>query len=142
MNLREQIQSDRAQKGRKRPFQRTLFARVSALVSEYGLDKTFLIGLDRSEDLFKENMGLNTVKGKKPFEPPLFSLVTEEQYRVATEIIAKVNCPYLEFVNAPDEILLCRFLFRRNPSLGADKLSGCHFETLLLGELAREGKES
>jgi hypothetical protein len=78
-------------------------------------------------------------KAKEPFEPPLFSLATETEYRITMAIVSKVGNPYLTFANSPDEILLCGPLFRLNPRLDPEQLSTRHFETLLLAELAKAG---
>lgn len=137
MDLVKHIRSERAQKRIKQPFSRTLFDRISGLVKEYALGESFLRSLDHFTDhTFRENLKFNRVRAKEPFEPPLFSLLTEEEYHVTMAIINKVNNPYLHFVNSPDEILLSEPLFRCNPSLEPDKLARYHFETLLLDELA------
>lgn len=136
MDLVRHIKSERAQKRIKQPFRRTLFDRISGLVKEYSLGESFLRSLDNFS-LLRENLKFDHVRAKEPFEPPLFSLSTEEEYRVTMAIINKVNNPYLHFVSSPDEILLSGPLFRRNPFLGPDKLARHHFETLLLDELAK-----
>ena len=139
MDLLKHIKSERAQKKVKHPFRRALFDRINGLVKEYALGESFLKRLDNFPDqLLRENAKLDRGRGKEHFEPPLFSLSTEEEYRVTMAIMEKVNNPYLHFVNSPDEIVLCGPLFSRNPSLGPDKLARYHFETLLLYELARE----
>lgn len=138
-DLVKHIKRERAQKKTKQPFGRATFDRVNALVKEYALGEGFLRRLDDFADhVFRENPKFDHVRAKELFEPPLFSLSTEEEYRVTMTIIRRVNNPYLSFVNSPDEILLCGPLFSRNPSLGPDKLAGYHFETLLLDELAKE----
>ncbi|MGH7771786.1 MAG: hypothetical protein ACREQA_06070 [Candidatus Binatia bacterium] len=140
MDLVKHIKRERAQKRIKQPFRRTLFDRINGLVKEYALGESFLSRLDNSSDhLRRENLTFDRVRVKEPFEPPLFSLSTEEEYLVTMGILRKVNYPYLHFVHSPDEILLCGPLFRRNPSLGPEKLARYHFETLLLEELAKQG---
>jgi hypothetical protein len=123
MDLVKHIKSERVQKKIKQPFRRALFHRISGLVKEYALG---------------ESLQLDRVRVKEHFEPPLFSLSFEEQYRVTMAIMNTVNNAYLHFVNSPDEILLCRPLFSCNPSLGPDKLARYHFETLLLQELGKQ----
>ncbi len=88
-----------------------------------------------------EELTFDHGRQKEHFEPSLFSLSPEEEYRVTIAIMNKVNNPYLHFVNSPDEILLCEPLFRRNPSLGPDKLARYHFETLLINELTNVAPE-
>jgi hypothetical protein len=139
MDLVKHIKRERAQKKIKHPFRRTLFDKINGLVKQYALGESFLTRLDNFTDhLLKEDLRFNRVKAKEHFEPPLFSLSTEEEYRVTMAIMENVNNPYLHFVNSPDEILLCGPLYSCNPSLGPDKLARYHFETLLLGELAKE----
>ncbi|MEJ2657864.1 MAG: hypothetical protein P8012_11830 [Desulfobacterales bacterium] len=70
-------------------------------------------------------------------ECPLFSLVSEEEYCLTLSIINKVDNPYLVHAHSPEEILLCKPLYRINPELGPDKLLRYHFETLYLHELAK-----
>ena len=139
MDLLKHIKSERAQKKIKQPLQRTPFDRINDLVKQYALGESFLKRLDHFPDHFlRESSEFDHPRAKEPFDPPLFSLSTEEEYRVTMAIMEKVNNPYLHFVNSPDEIVLCGPLFSRNPSLGPDKLARYHFETLLLYELARE----
>ncbi len=138
MDLLQQIRTGRAEKRRKPPFQPTLYTHVSGLVRRYGLDEQFLRGLETPGDIPRENE-LSTIrlKRKEPYEPPLFSLSTEEEYRVTLAILTRVKNPFLQYATAPDEILVCGSLFRQNPSLHPEMLLRHHFETLLLGESAR-----
>jgi len=135
--LRERIRSARAARRARRPFQRPLFHRIHALVKAYRLGEGFLRALDAHTDGPREgDLKSGSIKSKAPFEPPPFSLATEDEYRVTTAIIEKINNPYLHFVNSPDEILLCKALYRCNPSLREEELAKYHFETLLLRELS------
>lgn len=139
MDLVKHIKRERAQKKIKQPFRRALFHRVSGLVKEYALGESFVKRLQNFTDhLLSEELQLDRVRVKEHFDPPLFSLSPEEQYRVTMAIMNTVNNPYLHFVNSPDEILLCRPLFSCNPSLGPDKLARYHFETLLLQEPGKQ----
>lgn len=138
-DLRKQIKSERERRRVKAPFGRTLFARIGSLVSRNRLDDSFVRDLGFSPDEFAlELSGLRSIKKKSLFEPSLFSLLTEKEYRVTTAIISTIDNPYLNFVNAPDEIFFCTLLFRQNPELEAERLARCHFETLLVYELALE----
>lgn len=71
---------------------------------------------------------------KEPLVPSLFTLSTPEEHRVTIAILARVSNPFLEYATSPDEVLLARELFRRNPSLSPETLACHHFETLLLAE--------
>jgi hypothetical protein len=138
-DLLKHIRTERVQKKNKQPFRGTLFGRVSGLVRQHALGEDFLTRLDDfTGHLSRENLTPDRERAKEPFEPPLFALSTEEEYRVTVTIMKRVNNPYLHFVNSPEEILLCGPLFARNPSLEPDKLASRHFETLLLRELAEE----
>lgn len=138
-DLVRHIKRERAQRKIRPPLRPTLFARISGLVRKYALGESFLRRLDDfSDPPLRKDLTFDRERAKEHFEPPLFSLSTEGEYRVTVAIINKVNNPYLHFVNSPDEILLCGPLFRRNPSLGPGELLHNHFETLLMRELVEE----
>jgi hypothetical protein len=67
----------------------------------------------------------------------LFSLAEQKEYVLTLAIIDKINNPYVEFAQSPEEIALSKLLFELNPSLGEEKLERYHFETLLLYEQAK-----
>ncbi|UCF03301.1 MAG: hypothetical protein JSV14_06590 [Deltaproteobacteria bacterium] len=139
MDLLQKIKSERAQSKKKRPFKRTLFDKVNCLVRTYGLEVSFLSRLEVPEDYLSEaNVEFAQLRKKKPIEFPLFSLAAEREYRLATAIMNKVDNPYLEFAQSPEEIAISKTLFDLNPSLGADQLVRYHFETLLLCERAKK----
>jgi len=139
VDLLRHLKSERAQKKTKEPFRRALFDRINSLVMKYALGETFLERLGNfTDDLLRESLEFDRLKAKVRFEPPLFSLSTQEEYRVTMGIMKQVDNPYLHFVNSPDEILMCVPLFSRNPFLGPDQLARYHFETLLLHELAKK----
>lgn len=138
MSILEQIKSDRAQKKKKQPFKSTLFDRISGLVKEYRLEESFLAKCESPEDFLSEReVELARVRKKQPFRIPLFSLAEQKEYDLTLAIIDKMNNPYLEFAQSPEEIALSRLLFDLNPALGKEKLERCHFETLLLYEQAK-----
>jgi len=142
MNLLEKIKNERAQSKKKRPFRRTLFDQVNGLVRTYSLEESFLSRLEVPEDYMSEaKVECALLKKKRPVEFPLFALSAEKEYRLTTAIMRKVNNPYLEFAQSPDEIAISKLLFDLNPSLGADKLKRYHFETLLLCEHAKKEME-
>ncbi len=142
MDLLQKIKSERAQSKKKRPFKRTLFDKVNGLVRTYSLEESFLSRLEVQEDYLSEaNVECAQLRKKRPIEFPLFSLSAAEEYRLTTAIMGKVNNPYLEFAQSPDEIAISKTLFDLNPSLGADTLERYHFETLLLCERAKKEME-
>ena len=142
MDLLQKIKSERVQSKKKRPFRRTLFDKISGLVRTYSLEESFLSRLEVLEDYLSEaKVEFAHLKKKRPIEFPLFSLSKEEEYRLTTAIMSKVNNPYLEFAQSPDEIAISKLLFDLNPSLGADTLKRYHFETLLLCERAKKEME-
>ncbi len=143
MSLPENIRSRREEKRRKQPFQPALYARIGGLVKGYGLDEAFLRRLQDAREpvlasLLAGDQPGQRVRPKEPYQPPLFSLATEEEYRLTMAILRTVDNPYLAFVTSPEELLLCGALFRRNPCLDAALLARVHFETLLRMELLAE----
>ncbi len=139
MDLLRHLRSQRAERRRKQTFQPSLFDRINALVKAHALDESFLRRLEASESApTEDDLVSDHLMRKEPFEPPLFSLSTEEQYRLTAAIIARLDNLYLGFVTSPDEILLCERLFRLNPSLPPDSLARHHFKALLLAETARK----
>jgi len=139
MELLRHIRSQRGSRRQKQAFHPSLFDRINGLVKTHALDEAFLRRLEASESSSPEDDAiLGGRTRKEPLELPPFSLSTEEQYRLTMAIIARVDNPYLTFVTAPDEILLCGRLFRLNPSLSPDILARHHFEALLLAEIARK----
>ena len=140
MDLLQKIKSERAQNKRKLPFERTVFDKVSGLVRKYSLEEDFLSSLEIPKDyLSGAKIEFVQLRKKRPMDFPLFSLSAEAEYRMTTAIMNKVNNPYLEFAQSPEEIAISKTLFDLNPSLGADKLKRYHFETLLLCERAKKG---
>jgi hypothetical protein len=122
----------------KRPWRPSRFTRISSIVKACGLGETFLSTLEAlPESLTGAGLRLQTMKFKAPLELPLFALATAEVYYLTTRIIRKIDNPYLDYVQDPEEILLCRPLFHRNPHLGPEALSRFHFATLLGRELNR-----
>ena len=138
MDLLQHLRHERAERRRKQSFIPSPFDRVNGLVKEFALGETFLESLDTFADQpWEEKLTFDRVQPKRPYEPPLFSLSTEEEYRVTLAIINRVANPYINFVSSPDEILLCESLFRHNPSLPAERLARFHFEALLMAEIAK-----
>ncbi len=139
MDLLKGIKQKRAKQSRKQPIKRDVFSQISGLVRWYGLKENFLDVLDKVEDyLSKEDLQYTRVRLKTPMERSLFSLVTESEYSLTLSIIGKVDNTYLQFAESPEEILLCRPLYRLNPSLPTEKLMRYHFETLFLHERAKQ----
>ena len=138
MDILEQIKSDRAREKKKEPFRSTLFDRISELVKEYRLEESFVEKCGSPESfLTVREAEVAQVRKKQPFRIPLFSLAEQQEYVLTLAIIDKMNNPYLEFAQSPEEIALSRLLFDLNPALGKEKLERCHFETLLLYEQAK-----
>ncbi len=137
-NLLQRIRTGRGEKRRKPAFRPTLYARISGLVRRHGLGEPFLRSLEKTGELPAENeVSAIRAKPKQHYEPPLFSLSTEEEYRVTQAILTRVRSPFLQHATSPDEILVCGSLFQQSPSLSPETLVCHHFETLLLAESAR-----
>ncbi len=139
MNLLEHIRHKRTRKRKKQLFEREVFTKISALVRWYGLDENFLKKLDNAEDYPpREKMDFVRVRTKKPFDFPLFSLSSRDEYDLTRALLRKVNNPYLSFAHSPEEILLSGILYRMNAELRPEELRRYHFETLLLCEHAKK----
>jgi hypothetical protein len=137
----QRLKEERSQPG-KRPWRPSTFARISSIVRAYGLDESFLRTLDAPpEDLAAYGLGLAGGKVKTSLELPLFGLATEADYHLAMCIIKKIYNPYLDYVQDPEEILLCGPLFLCQPHLGPDELSRFHFADLLRRESAPVSQE-
>ena len=138
MSLLQNIRSERSRHRKKQPFVRDTFNQIHGLVRRYGLEERFLTVLENEGDYLSEtNLEGRRIREKVPFESPLFSLATAEEYRLATAILSKVDNPYLQFAHSPEEILLSRPLYHLNPALNSEILKCCHFETLLMYEHAK-----
>lgn len=140
MDLIQVIKQARFRK--RRPFPRTSFDIVCALVQEHRHGQSFLDALDNSMvPPAREWADFEEPKAKDPFEPPLFALATEEEYRLTQAIVEKIDNPYLLFAHSPEELLLSRPLFSLNPNLGPETLARVHFDTLLRREILRSEVE-
>ena len=138
MNLLEHIRNKRTRKRKKRSFEREIFTQINSLVRWYGLDENFLKKIDTAkDDASIEKMDFVRVKTKKPFEFPLFSLCTRDEYNMTQAILRKVNNPYVSFAHSPEEILLSGILYHMNAELRPEELRRYDFETLLLCEHAK-----
>lgn len=133
MDIRRHLKQARTRT--KKPFARTAFTVVSALVREYGLDHGFLAQLrDFSLPGAAELLALGLVE-KDSFEAPLFSLTGAPGYWLTQEILAAADNPYLRFAHSPEELLLSGPLFRLNPELAPAALARVHFRTLAAREI-------
>jgi len=138
MTLLEHIRNKRTRKRKKQLFEREIFTKISTLVRWYALNENFMKKLDNVEDYTPaEKMDFVRVKTKKPFDFPLFSLCSRDEYDLTRAILRKVNTPYLSFAHSPEEILLSGILYRMNTELQPEKLMRYDFETLLLYEHAK-----
>jgi hypothetical protein len=130
----QRLKQERSRPG-KRPWRPSPFTRICSIVQAYGLGEDFRRTLDAlAEDLVAYGLGLAGGKSKAPLEMPLFGLASEAEYHLTLSIIRIINNPYLNYVQDPEEILLCGPLFLRQPHLGPDELSRFHFADLLRRE--------
>jgi len=142
MDLLKYIKRKRAKQRQKKPIKRDAFNQISGMVRQYGLEKSFLDALEKvGDNLVMKNLKFARIRLKVPVESPLFSLVTKEEYVLTMSIIKKVDCPYLRFAHSPEEVLLCKPLYRLKPSLPPERLMRYHFETLLLHERTKIKKQ-
>lgn len=139
MDLLEHIRHKRTRKRKKQIFEREVFTQISAMVRWYGLDESFLIKLDNVEDYPSvEKMDFIRIKTKKPFDFPLFSLSSRDEYDLTRAILRKMNNSYVSFAHSPEEILLSGILYRMNAELRPEELRRYDFETLLMVEHAKK----
>jgi hypothetical protein len=127
----------RARARPRRPFTRTAFTVVGALVREHKLDESFLDSLREDAAQGTEWVWSYELLPKSPFEPPLFALVAADEFRLTQTILAAVDNPYLPFAHSPDELLASGPLFRLNPDLPPVILAQAHFRALLARELVQ-----
>lgn len=139
MTLLEHIRHKRTRKRKKQLFEREVFTKISALVRWYGLDENFLKKLDNVEDYPpRKKMDFIRVRTKKPFDFPLFSLSSRDEYDLTRALLRKVNNPYLSFAHSPEEILLSGILYHMNAELRPEEFRRYDFETLLFYEHAKK----
>ena len=139
MTLLEHIRHKRTRKRKKQLFEREVFTKISALVRWYGLDENFLKKFDNVEDYPPgEKMDFIRVRTKKPFDFPLFSLSSRDEYDLTRALLRKVNNPYLSFAHSPEEILLSGILYHMNAELRPEEFRRYDFETLLFYEHAKK----
>jgi hypothetical protein len=139
MDLLQSIRSHRARQRRKTPHIRGVFDAVCGIVKEYGLRGEFLSLLNKTEGpRSRQEMDFTQTKAKKLMELPPFSLVSEEEFRLAMTIVGKLDNPYLQFAHSPEEILLSAPLYEANPLLTSADLLRHDFETLLLCQFAKK----
>jgi hypothetical protein len=135
MDLRQHLKQARARP--KEPFSRTAFTVVAALVRKHNLDENFVARLKDFSLPGAEWLRSCEFQIKRPFEPPLFPLVSEPEYRLVQEILSAADSPYLRFAQCPEELLLAKQLCRLNPELDPSVLARAHFRTLLAREIVR-----
>lgn len=139
MDILEHIKTERAQQKRKQDFRPCLVDKISALVKEHGLGEVFLQQLEGADNyVSRKHSHIARIRTKRLFEFPPFCLATRQQYDLAKAIISKVDNPYLQFAQSPEEVCLSNPLFNLNPSLSPNMLDHYHFETLLVYESAKE----
>jgi hypothetical protein len=141
MDLLKHIRHKRAKQKRKKPIRRDVFNQISNIVRQCGLKESFLGVFDNFENhLTAKNLNIPRIRMKTQLVSPLFSLVSEEEYHLSMSIINTVDNAYLLFAHSPEEILLCKPLYRLNPELSSEKLMRYHFETLFFHERVKQNR--
>ena len=141
MDLLKHIKHKRAKQKQKKPIRRDVFNQISNIVRQCGLKESFLGLFDNFEKhLTAKNSNIPRIRVKTPLVSPLFSLVDKEAYHLTMSIINTVDNPYLVFAHSPEEILLCKPLYRLNPELSPEKLMRYHFETLFFHERIKRNR--
>jgi hypothetical protein len=111
-------------------------------MSAFGLDHGFLRLLARLDEAGFHNLAKSAkIKEKSGLASPLFALISEAEYRLATAIMEKLDNPYLEYARDPEELILSAPLYRRNPDLPPEVLATRHFAGLLTEELEKNRKQ-
>jgi hypothetical protein len=121
MKLTDKIKEDRFRQKAKKPMPETAARVVAAIVQKYGLlNMPGERGTKRSGSPGAEPAGRLS----------LFPLLTATQWRLAKEIVACYDNPYLVFARSPEEIILSQRLYERHPGLAAEVLQGQSLEAL------------
>lgn len=138
MSLLQNIRIDHTRRKDKRPYRRSPYAVVSAIVAKFGLNDDFVQGLAIPPEVPGGNAFVHgPFRRKKRLAGPLFSLAERRQYDTARKILEVVNNPYLSFACSPDELSWAGPLFAANPRVRTELLETHHFETLYLAEIAK-----
>jgi hypothetical protein len=121
----------------KQPWRPSWFTRVHTLVTVYKLTPDFVRTLAGPETgPAPAGPGGAPQRPKASLNLPLFALATPGEYELTMAILAKIDNPYLDYVQDPEELRLCGPLFRRNPHLSPEELVRVHFAALLARETA------
>jgi hypothetical protein len=113
VKLIKRIRQDRIRQRVKVPLPETNLAAVAAIVLKYDLQ--LITGEEGTER-------------EKPVEVEtcerlsLFPLLTLSQWRLALEITAKFDNPYLKFCRSPRDIIVSQRLYESNPDLEVEAL--------------------
>jgi hypothetical protein len=121
----------------RRPFPRTAFTVVAALVREHKLDDGFLTRIREDAAQKAEWIWSYEPQPKNLFKPPLFALVAADEFRLIQAILEAVDNPYVPFAHSPDELLASGPLFRLNPDLPPGLLAQAHLRALLAREIVQ-----
>ncbi len=131
MDLKRRLQRQRIDRREKKPFRRSAFARVSALVQVHGLDEAFIVRLERFRPEPGACSGTAEPASAAPRRrDPLFGLVGEDSYRTVAAILERRKNPYLPFAETPEDILWSDALYRRHPRISPESLEGRSFKAL------------
>jgi hypothetical protein len=113
VKLTKRIREDRIRQRVKMPLPETNLAAVAAIVLKYDLQ------------VFprEESTGREKPTEAEPCERlSLFPLLTLSQWRLALEITARFDNPYLKFCRSPTDIIISQRLYESNPDLEVEAL--------------------
>jgi hypothetical protein len=131
MNLKESLRRERARGQEKLPLPPALFSHIGGLVRRYNLGEHFaqlmasFTGTGAS--LLARRLQAEL---KPPYEVPLFFLATPAEYHLIQRLITALDNPYLAHAHSPEEILLSRPLWQRQPGLAPELLASRHLAAL------------
>jgi hypothetical protein len=127
VKLIKRIRQDRIRQRVKVPLPETNLAAVAAIVLKYDLQ--LITGEEGTER-------------EKPVEVEtcerlsLFPLLTLSQWRLALEITAKFDNPYLKFCRSPRDIIVSQRLYESNPDLEVEALQEQSLGALWVKEIS------
>jgi hypothetical protein len=128
MTLLEHLKTHRARQKGKNPLPETVFAVVASLVQQFAL--TSIPPGESPRD--------RKVQTPRAARLSLFPLLSPVQFRLAQEIIARFDNPYLIYARSPEDVTISLLLYQSNPHLPAETLQEYSLGALWAGEASPE----
>jgi hypothetical protein len=125
MTLLEHLKTHRARQKGKNPLPETVFAVVATIVQQFALTSVPLA--EGVRDRPAQTLRLS-----------LFPLLSPVQFRLAQEIIARFDNPYLIYARSPEDVKISLLLYQSNSYLPAETLQENSLGALWAGEASPE----